>query len=213
MGEEKFKNIKNIIFDLGGVILNVDYNFTADAFEKLGVRNAGQFYNQLYQNEIFDRFETGRISAGGFRREIRKYLPEPVSDSAIDQVWNAMLLDLPIERLNLLKSLKKKYRLFLLSNTNVIHLYAFEKIIYSTYGIRNLDGYFEKQYFSCKVGMRKPESGIFELVLSENGLVKQETLFVDDSPQHVAGAGEVGIQAILLEKENTLIQLCGHLYT
>jgi glucose-1-phosphatase len=200
-------HIKNIIFDLGGVILNIDYNLTKQAFEKLGLKEFEKFYSQATQKKIFDDFETGRISAEAFRMELRRITSLVISDECIDDAWNAMLLDLPLDRVELLQHLKTKYRLFLLSNTNEIHIQTFSKYLETGFGFKNMSHLFEKEYLSYKVGLRKPDEKIFELVILENKLRREETLFIDDSIQHVEGAGKAGLNALLLEKGKTIMEL------
>lgn len=186
--------IKNIIFDLGGVILNIDYNKTANAFKRIGVANFDDIYSQAKQGQVFDKLETGELTSVEFREYIKEIVPSLVC-SDIDKAWNAMLLDLPAQRILLLKKLKKKYRLFLLSNTNEIHIKAFRKIIQSYYGENIFDAIFEYQYYSSEMGMRKPNSDCFECVLEKNSLDPSETLFIDDSIQHVEGARKLKIKA------------------
>lgn len=199
--------IRNIIFDLGGVLLNLDMNATATAFKKLGIQNFDDLYTQAKQTGLFDAFDKGHISPTEFRTALRQHLPENTSDNAIDEAWNAMLLDLPIERLDLLRSLKGKYRLFLLSNTNEIHVTAFSDYLNKTFGFPDFTDFFEQWYYSCRMGMRKPDEEIFEKVMSLHQLIPSETLFIDDSIQHVHGAAKTGIQAVWLEPGQTILTL------
>ncbi len=200
-------HIKNIIFDLGGVILNINYNLTADAFIKLGLKDFEEKYSQAKQSRLFDKLETGEISAGQFRKELKTYIGDFVSDADIDGAWNTMLLDLPAERIELLKKLSAKYRLFLLSNTNIIHFNAYSAYLQNKFGKMIFDDIFEKQYLSFKLGLRKPDKKIFELVLNENNIKPSETLFIDDSMQHIHGAEETGIITYLLQPPETIIEL------
>ena len=200
-------SIKNIIFDFGGVILNIDYKLTENAFAKLGLKEFDTIYSQTTQKELFDVFEKGLISPADFRGEIKKFINEGVDDLQIDEAWNAMLLDLPEERIQLLFQLKKKYQIFLLSNTNEIHFNTFSSYMQSKFNQDVFSDLFDKPYFSHKVKMRKPDAEIFELVLKENNLKKDETLFIDDSIQHIEGAKKVGLNAILLEKGKTILDL------
>lgn len=195
--------IRNIIFDLGGVLLNLDMKKTRDAFIELGMPDFDEHFTQAKQSGMFDLFDCGKISPGEFRAELKKYLPE-ASDEKIDRAWNAMLQDLPPERLELLKLLSQKYRLFLLSNTNEIHVAAFSAYLERTFGFSDFADYFEQWYYSCRIGKRKPGAEIFEFVLAENKLLPEETLFIDDSPQHVEGAIRTGIKGILLEQGKTI---------
>ena len=197
---------KNIIFDLGGVILNIDYELTFKAFKNLGLKNFDTLFSKARQKELFDNFETGKYSADDFRNEIKKFHVSLTSHQ-IDHAWNSMLLDLPRERLSLLSSLKNKYRLFLLSNTNTIHIDAYSDYLKNSYGFSDLSHIFEKQYYSFALGMRKPDAHTFDFVLKENNLKASETLFIDDSPQHIEGAKKLGIQTYYLQKTETILNL------
>ena len=200
--------IKNIIFDLGGVIINIDYNLTAKAFEQMGISNFNVLFSQAQQSHLFDLYEKGQISSAEFRMEIKKIIGHHYTDEAIDKAWNALLLDIPPNRLTLLNKVKTKYSTFLLSNTNDIHIETFNGYLKQTFGVNNLDGYFNKLYLSYKVGMRKPDAEIFELVLSENNLLPHETLFIDDSIQHIESAKKLGINAYWLDvKKESIIDL------
>jgi len=198
---------KNIIFDLGGVILNIDYNLTAKAFKKLGIENYNELYTQFNQISLFDDLEIGKITPNIFRTKIKELCKINISDTKIDNAWNAMLLDFPKERLDLLNKLKNKYRLFLLSNTNEIHLIDYQKQLQDKFNINNLGEFFEKEYYSHVVGLRKPNREIFEMVLNENNLIASETLFIDDSIQHIEGAKLVGINAYHLTNGESITDL------
>lgn len=201
------KNIKNIIFDLGGVILNIDYNLTSEAFKKLGLSDFDEKYSQAKQNHLFDDLETGKKSDSEFYDLLKSYFSSDVSTAEMETAWNAMLLDLPAERINLLKNLSTRYRIFLLSNTNKIHYKAYSAYLIKTFGNMIFDEIFEKQYLSFEMGMRKPDKEIFELVLNENKLVPSETLFIDDSIQHIHGAATTGIITHHLQQPETIIDL------
>ena len=189
------------------MILNIDYRLTEKAFGKLGLRDFDRIYSQATQTELFDALEKGLITPDEFRKEIRKFLNEGISDSQIDEAWNTMLLDLPEERIQLLERLKKKYRIFLLSNTNEIHFDAFTTYIKNKFKRDVFAEVFERAYVSHKIQMRKPEAEIFEHVLSENNLKREETLFIDDSIQHIESANKVGINTIHLKNGETILTL------
>ena len=186
------KNIKAIIFDLGAVILNINYQNTIDTFSKLGVKKASTFYSKKKQANLFNQIETGHITAGKFLAELQK----ETSNASIDQVseaWNAMLLDLPENRLALIQSLKKKYSIYLLSNTNTVHIDAFKKKIGRVKWIEfcNL---FDRIYLSHEIGLRKPNAAIFEYILKEQNLQAHEVFFIDDSAGHIESANKLGIK-------------------
>jgi len=194
-------HIKNIIFDLGGVIIDIDYNLAATAFKKLGIVDFDNFYSKAKQSSLFDDFEKGLISNSDFRASLRQYLPESVTDHQIDEAWNAMLLGIPSHRVDFLQKVANKYRVFLLSNTNRIHIDAFTQYNDEKFGKGYFESIFEYCYFSSDIAMRKPDAEIFEFVLNENGLLKEDTIFIDDSIQHVEGALSTGLHAELLKVE------------
>jgi putative hydrolase of the HAD superfamily len=191
--------IKSIIFDLGGVLLNLDYQLTISEFTKLGLTNSGELFSQKSQTFLFDEFETGKISAEKFRSEVKSLINNEVTDEQIDSAWNAMLLDFPLNRLELLTALSKEYRIFLLSNTNEIHMDWFKKYINQLFGTDVFFNLFEVAYLSNEMGMRKPHQEIFDFVVNQNNLDTESTLFIDDSAQHLVGAKAAGLQTIWLK--------------
>lgn len=199
--------IKNIIFDLGGVIINLDIPKTISEFNKLTNKPFESIYTQLHQSPIFDLFDKGQISEADFFFELNNSLDQPLTHKQLLNAWNAMLLDFPIHRLELLNQLKQRYRIFLLSNTNETHIAQFENDLYQHHGYKNLEPFFEKVYYSCRMNMRKPDREIFDFVLQENTLNASETIFIDDSPQHIEGALKTGIKAHLLSKEKDIKSL------
>jgi HAD superfamily hydrolase (TIGR01509 family) len=198
------KNIQHLIFDFGGVIINIDYALTQKAFMDLGLENFDDLYSKSKQDGLFDILETGHLSPAGFREKIRQLSGRDLSDSSIDNAWNAMLLDIPFERVALLEKLKRQHSIYLLSNTNEIHIEEFLKQIDRQHGLEPFHALFHKIYFSSRVGMRKPNREIFELVLDENELDPAETLFIDDSIQHIEGARKIGLQTLHLDKGQTI---------
>jgi putative hydrolase of the HAD superfamily len=199
--------IKNIIFDLGGVIINLDTPKTIAEFNKLSQKPFETIYSQLQQTPIFDLFDKGKISEADFFAAIKDALDTTLTDIQLLNAWNAMLLDFPVHRLQLLSQLKTRYRLFLLSNTNETHVTRFEADLFEQHGCQNLEPFFEKVYYSCRLGMRKPDTEIFEYVLQTNNLKPQETIFIDDSPQHIEGALKTGINAQFLAKDRDVSEL------
>lgn len=196
------REIKNIIFDLGGVIINLDMALTIHEFNRLGsILPFETLYTQAQQTELFSLFDKGEISDFEFFDRLRKELRYEGPDEHMLAAWNAMLLDVPEHRLDMLVQLRQNnYKTFLLSNTCETHITAFENELYIEHGIKNFDDYFDAVYYSCRTGMRKPDKEIFEMVLEKNKLKPEETVFIDDSEQHVKAAGECGINAYLLPK-------------
>ncbi len=192
--------IKNIIFDLGGVVLNIDYNLTAQEFKKLGLQNFDSFYSQAKQSHVFDLFEKGLISAEKFREMFRTTTGIIFCDMELDRAWNAMLLDLPKERVDLLLKVKQNYNTYLLSNTNIIHYEAYTNQLQQSFGIPNLGVLFHKEFYSHEIHFRKPERECFQFVLDDQNIIAEETLFIDDSIQHIEGAKDLNINTFYMDK-------------
>lgn len=188
-----------IIFDLGGVLINLDYQLTSKAFIDLGLTDFDATYSQLQQTDLFDRFETGAISSFHFINRLLDQLPQGTSGNKVVHAWNAMILDFPEERLLWLLEMKQRYRIFLLSNTNTLHMEAVRRSLEKTIGHQRLEDYFEQVYLSCEMGLRKPNPEIFSRVCDEQGLNPATTVFIDDTLQHVEGAASIGLQALRLK--------------
>ena len=198
------KGIKHIIFDLGGVILNIDYQLTSKAFKQLGVNNFDELYSQKEQIQLFDELETGKIDNTAFFDRFNTLLNTSLSHQQIEVAWNAMLLDWPMRRLQILQQLQNQFDLFLLSNTNSIHEAAFTKSLEQTHGHSSIALFFDKAYFSHRLGFRKPDTRSFEHILQKHQLNPSETLFIDDSIQHINAADSIGIKTIFLDKGMTI---------
>jgi putative hydrolase of the HAD superfamily len=198
------KGVKHIIFDLGGVLLNIDYHKTTAAFQALGVPNFDALYSQREQIDLFDALETGKIEAATFYDELNQLMQTNFTHEQLATAWNAMLLDWPLRRLQILQQLQNQFDLFLLSNTNSIHEAAFTQSLQQTHGIPSIALYFDKAYFSHRLGLRKPDSKAFQYILDTHGLSPAATLFIDDSVQHIEAAQSLGIQTIHLSNGMTI---------
>lgn len=189
---------KNIILDLGGVLLDIDYRKTEQAFIELGFADFNEMYNQYRSDKFFSALETGRISNEQFYEYIVSKAPKPITKEQVRDAWNAMLLTFRLDSVAFLQTLGRQYDLFLLSNTNAIHLQAFEKILKDQGHPYSLDSYFKIPWYSHKIGFRKPDANIFEFVLQEAGLIADETLFIDDSYNNIDAAKQLGLLTHLL---------------
>ncbi len=196
----ELNSIKNIIFDFGGVIIDIDFWLSIDAFVKLGAENFDEVYSQSSQSDIFDELDKGTISVDEFCGAMKKYLPSKVSKQQVIKAWNAILIGIPEHRIRLLENIRKQYRIFLLSNTNIIHYPEYIHELQQKYGYKDLSELFEKVYLSFEVNMRKPDSEFFEMVIKENGLQPEETLFIDDSEQNLPPAAALGMKTLFLPK-------------
>jgi HAD superfamily hydrolase (TIGR01509 family) len=190
-------NISTIIFDLGGVIMDIDVKQTLRAFTGLGMKNIEAYFGHGFAASFFSDHESGRISDEEFLAEIKKLLSAEVNDAKVIDAWNALLLRFPAERIDLLNQLKTRYRLFLYSNTNAIHYNKFSEIYRQAFP-GSLEDHFEKAYYSHLLGHRKPEIGGFEQIIHENSLDPKQTLFVDDALMNVEGAIKAGLKGLYL---------------
>ena len=190
------------------MIFSLDFEKSKEAWNTLGINNAEEFYGHKVQDDIFDKFEKGEITPIEFRQYIKKKISSRViSDQQIDEAWNSLLVGIPSGNHELLLTIRQKYRTFLLSNINGIHYDFIHKYLKSEFGIENNNHLFEKTYYSHLVGKRKPDINIFKQVLDENDLVPSETLFIDDSPQHIEGAKKLGINTYLMTKPDNIKKL------
>ena len=199
------KNCKAIIFDLGGVILNIDYKLTIDAFKKLGIENATSFYGKKVQHPIFDKIEVGEVRPKAFLEFLQKE-SHKASLKKVENAWNAMLLDLPQKRLKFLKKLKNNYITFLLSNTNEIHINAFKRTLGNEKWV-DFTSLFDKIYLSHEIGYRKPNKEAFQIILKENDLQTREVYFIDDSLQHIKAAENLGINCHYLQETEDITEV------
>jgi putative hydrolase of the HAD superfamily len=200
-------NAKHVIFDLGGVILNLDYSKTRTAFEALGLKNFDAIYSQANQSGLFDDFETGACSTPYFINHLLDFLPAGTTPNQVVAAWNAMILDFPIPQLELLERLKNTHRIFLLSNTNEIQLAAVQRALHRAVGHSDLDRYFEKAFYSHTLEKRKPHPETFQWVCDTVQIEPADTLFIDDTLQHIEGAKKIGLQTHHLQPTETILQL------
>lgn len=200
-------SLKNIIFDLGGVLLNIDYYKTKNSFLELGFSNFDEMYTQYSADTLFSDLETGKISNDDFLERLVKAAEGKINSDQIRKAWNAMLLDFRVPSLDFLEELSKNYRLYLLSNTNAIHIEAFKEIFTRETGKPSLDAYFTKAYYSNLVGFRKPNEDIFEFILKDAGINATETLFIDDSYNNIEAAKKLGFRTHLLLAEEKIEEL------
>ncbi|MBK8845660.1 MAG: HAD family phosphatase [Bacteroidetes bacterium] len=199
--------IKNIIFDLGVVLLDLNIDATVRAFERIGFSNFGDIYSQSKPTELFIKFDKGHITPDQFRNEVRAYIGSFLPGSIIEEAWNAMLGSIPADRMQLLQELKSDFKLFLLSNTNETHITEFETILSNEFGANAFQDCFEKIYYSCRAGMRKPDMDIYSLIIRENNLNPEETIFIDDTLVHVEGARKAGLTAFHLQPQQSVEEL------
>jgi putative hydrolase of the HAD superfamily len=200
------RQIKNIIFDLGGIFLNIDFSKTEKAFREIGVTQFSDFYTQHHASDIFELLETGKITPEEFHHAFVHETGVNITYEQLKNAWTALLLDFPIERVHLLKEIGKYYNTFLLSNTNKIHYDIFIQSFYEQTG-EDFNKYFIKAYYSHEIGLRKPYPESYLCILNEQNIKPQETLFIDDTPKNIEGAKQVGLQTLHLVYPKTVLDL------
>jgi putative hydrolase of the HAD superfamily len=192
MGEFNASKIKNIIFDLGGVLLNINPLLALLEFEKISGIHKDELLKRLADKRIFEKFDTGSLSPEQFRIDLCGIMNQKVSDAEVDQAWNCLLLDFPAHRVHLLQQLRKNYRVFLLSNTNIIHYWWYSQQFYENYGIK-FTSLFDTLFLSYEIGIHKPDAGIYTYVLENAQIKAEESVFFDDSLINIEAAEKLGI--------------------
>ncbi|MFW5755832.1 MAG: HAD family hydrolase [Tangfeifania sp.] len=198
---------KNIIFDLGNVLLNLDFEASIQAFRKLGLDDKVVDKKMAYSDPVFYELETGKISAPFFRQRIREILNNPdATDQQIDDAWTAMILDIPPKRVKVVQDLSKKYNVYLFSNTNEIHIQKLHKQFKSEHGIE-FPSLFLKDYYSHEIHDRKPDLTSYQKVIEFSGVNPEETLFIDDLEKNILGAQKAGLKTFWLKPEMELSEI------
>jgi putative hydrolase of the HAD superfamily len=198
---------RNLLFDLGGVIVHLDISRTHRAFSALAGRDPEIITREFREIDLFKRYEKGLINDESFRHQLQAFLRTDAGDDQLDEARNAMLLDIPPARVKLLKQLRGKYILFLLSNTNAIHVRQVNQILRQTSSITSLEDLFDRTFYSHQVGMSKPAPEVFRYVLDHARIQAEETLFLDDSPDYLRSAQQTGIPSVLIEPTHTILDL------
>ena len=198
-----FRNITTLIFDFGGVLINLDINQCIFNFKQLGLKNFEQYLNNFAQSGFFMKLEKGQISAEEFRNEIRKLSENPLTDAQIDEAWCSFLLEIPSAKLKMLLELRKKFRVILLSNTNIIHFPDSEKKLFLKTG-KNMSDYFDRCYLSYEMKMAKPDKEIFVNILATENVQANECLFLDDGIKNTEQAQKLGMQTYLVSEREDL---------
>ncbi|KJF42882.1 HAD family hydrolase [Draconibacterium sediminis] len=200
-------NIKNIIFDLGRVLLNLDFDASIKAFQQLGSDGEVLDHKNAYADPIFYNFEIGKITPAEFRSGVRKLLQnEQITDTQIDEAWYAMILDIPAHRVKKVQELSKNYNLYLFSNTNQIHIDRLLSEFKTQHGI-NFPSLFKTVYYSHEIHDRKPEVSAYEKVIKLSGVNPEETLFIDDLKDNIDAAQKAGLKTFLLQNGMEMTEL------
>ncbi|MBL0145919.1 MAG: HAD family phosphatase [Chitinophagaceae bacterium] len=196
--------IKNILLDLGGVLIDIDYNKPINAFNALGILHFEEMFSQVTANKLFEDLETGQITDEVFYETIKQLCPTSLTNQQIKTAWNSILLDFRPKSIAYLQTLMQQYNVYLLSNTNSIHQTAFQQLFTQKYNGKHLSNCFTKAYYSNNIHLRKPHLTIYEFVLHDAGINAAETLFIDDSAINIPPAQTVGMHTHLLLSHQTI---------
>lgn len=191
-----FNHINTIVFDLGGVVIDIEPRKTFEAFSSITRTNLYEVEQLLKEKPLWFEHETGKISDQVFREEIRKNLKADIADKDIDDAYNALLLEIPPQRAELLKKLREKYQVLALSNTNSIHIHAFNNILKKYTDASHINELFHYTYYSFDIGHRKPDAKIFQHVIEQEKLKPEATLFLDDSEKNIKAAEAFGFHTL-----------------
>lgn len=203
---------KAVIFDFGNVIINIEHQRIYNTFAKFTSKAPAYIEKRLEEDQIFRRYESGQFNDEEFREVIRQTLGFPLSDKEIDTSWNAILLDIPADRIELIKNIRQKFPIYLLSNTNNIHIEASNLYLKKQHNIENLDLLFDEIFLSYKMGMWKPDVDIYHTVLNKINLQPHEALFLDDNFKNIESAKAIGMQTILVEPPTSITEYCKNLF-
>ncbi len=205
MKTTSYKDYENIIFDLGGVVIDLDTDRTVQAFADFSKQPFEQARYSFQNEKVFTDYEMGQIDDATFRNGIRELFGQEASDEEVDAAWNAMLLEIPKSKIDLIRFLQGKHRLFVLSNTNAIHIRKFNQILKAAHGYESLDPLFETIYYSHDVGLRKPNIDIFEHVINDGKMEPTATVFLDDNAMNVAAAQKTGIHTLHVTSSEVML--------
>lgn len=201
-------SVKNIVFDLGGVVIDINPAASFSAMQALAASSVSVVDQFSEHTDVFLDYEKGLIDDEQFRAGIRELTQQPDTlASTIDDAWCQMLLEIPRSRMQLLAQLRKQYRTFVLSNTNSIHVVAFNKMVATITDHATIEPFFEKVYYSHELKMRKPEAEIYQYVLTDSNLLPHETLFLDDREENLVAAEALGILTRQVTPEHSIIDI------
>jgi FMN phosphatase YigB (HAD superfamily) len=204
------KGIQAIIFDLGDVIVNLDMQRVVDAFSKYTSNDPIKVLDRISDLDAFRLYETGKIDTFEFIEASRVSLELNLTHEQFKSIWNSMLLNIPVQKLELLKRVKDQCHTMVFSNTNAMHEEAFERMIDELHPGHRMSDFVHMAYYSHHVGMRKPDQEVFEFMISEHGLHRQSTLFFDDKKENIEAAKSAQIQGILVSHPDELYQYFDH---
>lgn len=204
--EKEFKGVKNLLFDFGGVIISLSKSNAIKRFKEIGFLDIDKYLGEYRQEGIFLEYETGKIDRENFLKEFRRLGNNDASMEEIDSAWLAFLLEIPQYKYNLLRELRKKYKVLLLSNTNPSVSSWARSASFSPEG-KPIDDFFDKCYLSYEIGCAKPDREIFDYIIKDANIKPEETLFFDDGPSNIEAANKLGFETYLTNQDEDLAKV------
>lgn len=201
------QKIKTIIFDLGGVIIDLHVEKTISAFAQLSGLSEKEVEEAYLSANVFKEYEKGLISDDEFRKRVKEEFNLEATDEEIDKAWNAMLGKIPVDRIEFIKILKRNYKCIVLSNTNAIHAKAFHKILSDSFPYQHLNELFHEVYFSHDLNQRKPDQEIYHNVLNISQTEASQALFMDDGQANLDSASNLGIHTLHIPRNSGFMAL------
>ncbi len=205
--KQQLMAIKYVIFDLGGVLIDINFDKTFEAYGQITGKSKENLRQATFLTAAYEDYESGILNDAGFRDALRKQLDISVDDKILDDAWNALLLDFNPQAISLIKELKTKYPVFLLSNTNNIHFNRCNALIKEQNLAENLTSLFDGLFLSYKIGYRKPSERIYQHAIKRLKCLPEEILFIDDLENNIAAARDLGIQTIHLSDNKKIAEL------
>lgn len=199
--------LQAILFDLGGVIIDIDPERSLRTFEAMGHTDIRRIYGAMAEEGWFNRLELGEVAPVDLFTRLRSSLTKAITDADISTGWNALLGELPVERIQLLERLSRRYQLYLLSNTNPLHMATIHQLVQDQFGVSDMGYWFEQAYYSYEMGLRKPDPSIFQVVINDRLLDPAGTLFVDDTPANIESAAQLGFQTLHVPSHLSIVEL------
>ncbi len=190
------QGIDVIVFDLGNVLIDLDYPRIIREFRKVAQKNQKNIEKLVVDAKVLRMFEVGKIDPERFREEVNKILEVRLSEIKFDQIWNSLLKSVNKSRLEKILTIKKKFKTYILSNSNLIHELAFEEMVLDATGAMSIRDFVDKAYFSHEIGMRKPDEACYQFVIDEIDLHPCKILFLDDRLDNIKAAKSVGMKAV-----------------
>jgi glucose-1-phosphatase len=199
-----------LIFDLGNVIIDIDYHHSMNLIKSLVPNHLHEKVNHFYLTDFHKEYEKGKINSEEFRENVRIYFEQNWEDQKVDELWNSLLGNIPSARLDLVRKLKNNYQVGILSNTNQIHIEAVNRMLHADFSLSSFHELFDHVFYSHEMGLSKPSEEIYSTMLKHLNTTSDRVIFFDDLEANVHGAKSIGINAVHVTGPQTLVEFFGN---